>query len=113
MEVNGDLLTLKGQPYETKSPTVRLVGPLAYRPVGGQLRRMPSDDGVVSQPIEAGALAGRIDIQHPRGGCGLIGDNTDSPPIDASPTLVRTYYHTRDLRAKSRCTSRNSPPSTT
>ncbi|WP_297129511.1 alpha-L-fucosidase [uncultured Porphyromonas sp.] len=56
VEVNGDLLTLKGQPYETKSPTVRLVGPLSCRLVGGQLGRMPSDNSVVPQPVEGAIL---------------------------------------------------------
>ena len=71
VEVNGDLLTLKGQPYEVKSPIVHPIGPLACRPVGGQLGRMPSDDGVVPQPVE-GAILGDTLLGSPDQHRGLL-----------------------------------------
>ena len=56
VEMNGEVVTLRGRSSGAMSPEVRLVGHLSCRSVGGQLGRMPSDDGVIPQPVEGTML---------------------------------------------------------
>ena len=56
VEMNGEIVTLRGRSSGATSPEVRLVGALTCRSVGGQLGRMPSDDGVIPQSVEGTML---------------------------------------------------------
>ena len=56
VEMNGEVVTLRGRRSEAVSPAVQPAGPLISRVVGGQLGRMPSDDGVIAQAAEGTIL---------------------------------------------------------
>ena len=56
VEMNGEVVTLLGRRSEAVSPAVQPAGPLTSRVVGGQLGRMPSDDGVIAQAAEGTIL---------------------------------------------------------
>ena len=56
VEMNGEVVTLRGRRSEAVSPAVQPAGPLTSRVVGGQLGRMPSDDGVIAQAAEGTIL---------------------------------------------------------
>ncbi len=56
VEMNGEVVTLRGRRSEAVSPAVQPAGPHISRVVGGQLGQMPSDDGVIAQAAEGTIL---------------------------------------------------------